>query len=145
MNEFQKRLTELLINNNLTQLKLGNAIGISSTAINGYFNENYYPALDVCKKLAKYFDCSINYILGLSENKENKNTNTNDFFTNFNKLMKETKLSIKKTLENLQMSEHNYYRWRDGQIPKTVNLVEIAEYFNVSVDYLIGYTRLHKD
>lgn len=36
------------------------------------------------------------------------------------------------------MSEYNYYRWRDGLLPKTVNLIDIAKYFDISVDYLLG-------
>ena len=36
------------------------------------------------------------------------------------------------------MSEYNYYRWKAGLFPKTINLIDIEKYFDVSIDYLVG-------
>ena len=36
------------------------------------------------------------------------------------------------------MGEYDYYRWKDGMFPKTINLITIAKYFDVSVDFLVG-------
>ena len=60
------------------------------------------------------------------------------FFENFNKLIKTSGISIVQTMKNLKMSEYNYYRWRDGLLPKTINLIDLAKYFDVSVEYLLG-------
>lgn len=138
MNNFQERLQDLLIENNLSRLQLANAIGISSTTINGYFNKNYFPQIEIAIKIAKYFNCSLDYLFGLSDNIEIVNNNECDFITNFNNVIKTNNLSIAKAMKELNMSEFNYYRWRDGMFPKTNNLLEIAQHFDVSLDYLVG-------
>ena len=138
MNDFQERLKELLVKNNLSRLQLSKILNISSTTINGYFNNNYYPKIEIAISMSIYFDCSLDFLFGLSDIKNNASHNNNTFFENFNNLIKLSGISIAQTMKNLKMSEHNYYRWRDGLLPKTVNLIDIAKYFDISVDYLLG-------
>ena len=80
-------------------------------------------------------------MFGLSDEKDCNDTNKNTFIENFHNLIKENNQSIAKTLSDLKMSEYNYYRWKKGMFPKTSNLLEIAKYFDVSIDYLIGDTK----
>ena len=138
MTEFEERLSELLEENNLSRLKLANIINITSTTINGYFNKNYYPTIDIAIKMANYFNCSLDYLFGLTDKRNKVNLNNQDFLHNFNLLLNENKLSISKAMKNLQMSEYNYYRWKKGMFPKTNNLVDIAKYFGTSIDFLVG-------
>ena len=138
MNEFQERLNELLEDHKMSRLQLSKELGITSTTVNGYFNYGYYPQIDIATKMSKFFNCSLDFLYGLSDNIENLNIDTGKFFDKFNNLIKESKISIAKTLKDLKMSETNYYRWRNGLLPKTINLLEIAKYFNASIDYLIG-------
>ena len=51
--KFKQRLEELLKENGLNRLRLANKIGVWSTTINGYFNNTYYPRIDVAVKMAK--------------------------------------------------------------------------------------------
>ena len=138
MNEFQERLQELLVDNNLSRLQLAKALNISSTTINGYFNNDYYPEISIAVKIANHFNCSLDFLFGLSDISDFSNRNNNSFFENFNNLIKESGISISKTMKNLKMSEFNYYRWRDGLLPKTVNLIDLAKYFDVSIEFLLG-------
>ena len=140
MNNFQERLKELLEDNNLSRLQLAKILNISSTTINGYFNKNYYPNIEIAVAMSKYFNCSLNFLFGLTDDKKNFDKSNNAFFENFSMLIKENKISVAKTMKNLNMSEYNYYRWRDGLIPKTVNIIDIAKYFDVSIDFLLGNT-----
>ena len=140
MNDFQERLKELLEDNNLSRLQLAKNLKISSTTINGYFNKNYYPNIEIAVAMSKYFNCSLNFLFGLTDDKKILNKSNNTFFENFSMLIKENKTSIAKTMKNLNMSEYNYYRWRDGLLPKTVNIIDIAKYFDVSIDFLLGNT-----
>lgn len=138
MNAFQERLQDLLIENNLNRLQLSKIIGISSTTINGYFNNDYFPQIDIAIKMAEYFNCTLDFLFGLSEDESHITHNNKTFIENFDALLKERGLPIAKVLRELGMSEYNYYRWKDGKFPKTINLIEIAKYFDVSIDYLIG-------
>ena len=138
MNEFQERLQELLIENNLSRLQLAKRLNISSTTINGYFNNDYYPKIEIAIAMANLFNCTLDFLFGLSDVNDYSNRNNKSFFENFNKLIKIRDNSIAKTMKNLKMSEFNYYRWRDGLLPKTINLIDLAKYFDVSVEYLLG-------
>lgn len=138
MNEFQERLQELLEENNLSRLQLAKSLNISSTTINGYFNNGYYPNIEIAIKMANYFNCSLDFLFGLSDINDFSNRNNKTFFENLKSLIKSSGISIAQTMKNLKMSEYSYYRWRDGLIPKTINLIDLAKYFDVSIEYLLG-------
>ena len=138
--KFKQRLTELLKENGLNRLKLANKIGVSSTTINGYFNDNYYPRIDVAVKMAKEFNCSLDYLFGLDD--ENFDgfvvNNLNSFIQNFDILLKQNNLSIMGALKQMNLGEYDYYRWKKGMFPKTSNLIVIAKFFDVSLDMIVG-------
>ena len=137
-NEFQERLQDLLIENNLSRLQLSKQLGVTSETINGYFNRNLYPEISIANKMAKFFNCSLDYLFGLSEDIKNGDSNNLTFVETLDKLMKNNNLSIAKTMKYLNMSEYNYYRWKKGTKPLTSVLIVLAKYFNVSVDYLVA-------
>ena len=138
MNNFQERLQDLLIENELSRLQLAKRIGISSETINGYFNDNFYPKLSVAVKISKYFNCSLDYLMGLSEEYENHDKNNLSFIDTLKKLLKANHLSPEKLMKKLNLGETNYYRWQRGEnIPSITSLTLIAQYFDVSIDYLV--------
>lgn len=140
MNSFQESFKELLDFHNLKPHQFAKKLGISSSNINGYLNNKYYPQINIAIKMCKFFDCSLDYLLGLADEKKHKvnQQNNNSFFYNFSKLIKDNSNSIATTLKELKMSETNYYRWKTGKFPKTSNLIDIAKYFKVSIEFLIG-------
>lgn len=140
MNNFQERLNDLLMENNLSRLQLAKTLNISSTTINGYFNRDYYPQIDIAIKIANYFKCSLDYLFGLDDNEVNTNNNDKTFMDNLNFLLKDRKVTIAKAMRDMNMSEYNYYRWKAGLYPKTINLLELVKYFDTSLDFLIGNT-----
>lgn len=135
---FQERLQELIDDNNINKIVLAKKLDIPYTTIKGYFNDNRYPQINIATTLADYFGCSLDYLFGLSYEYTNKDKNKRTFFTNLDKLRKDFKLSVYRIMRDLKMSEYTYYRWKKGMYPKTLKIIEIAKYFNVSVDYLVG-------
>mgnify|MGYP004626789989 CR=1 FL=1 len=143
MNEFQESLQDLMIENGLNNSKLAKDLDISEDTISGYFVSGFYPKIDIAIKLADYFDCSLDFLLGLTDikNKEYKLANKNildNFNRNFAKILKNSNISNAQAMKTLKMGEYTMYRWRKGTFPKTVNLISIAKYLEVSIDYLLG-------
>lgn len=143
MNDFQERLQELLEERSLSRFQLAETLNITSTTINGYFNKNYYPAIDIALKFSKYFNCSLDYLFGLSNERHTKyHVRVDDVLINFNRnfkqLIKENNLTVAKAMRELGMSEYNYYRWQAGKFPKTYNLLTIAQTFEVGLDWLLS-------
>ncbi len=138
MNNFQETLQDLLQEKSLSRLQLSKQLGVSASTIDGYFTKGYYPSLKISNKLAKFFDCSLDYLFGLSDDRKNIKESKGDFIENFDMILRENQIPIARALREMNMGEYNYYRWKKGQMPKTSNLIEIAKYFGVSIDYLVG-------
>lgn len=139
MNEFQERLQDLLVENDLNRLQLSKKIGISFETLNGYFNKDFYPELSVAIKIADYFKCSLNYLMGLTDDYNSKEVNKLSFIDALKKLMKENNLSIEKFSKATHMSEANFYRWQAGKTkPAMTSLIAISQLFDVSIVYLVG-------
>ena len=48
----------------VSQQRLAAAIGVSQPSINKYENHNIEPEIEILKRIADYFDTSIDYIVG---------------------------------------------------------------------------------
>ena len=73
--KFSYRLTVLLDENNMTQTQLAKKIGTSNVTICRYLTCERIPRLDVVTKIASVFDVSLDFLLGLSDD---KNVQTSD-------------------------------------------------------------------
>ena len=60
------------------------------------------------------------------------------FYDIVNNLCKERKTTITRMAEDIGLSNAAPTSWRKGAVPKLTTLEKIAEYFDVSVDYLRG-------
>lgn len=60
------------------------------------------------------------------------------FYEIVNNLCKARKISITRMAEEIGLSNAAPTSWRRGSIPKLGTLTKISEYFNVSVEYLLG-------
>lgn len=135
-NEFQERLQDFLIEKDLSRLQLAKKINVNPETINGYFNDNLYPDIKIAKRIADYFGCSLDYLLGLSEQFNNRDKNNLSFIDTIKKLLKDNHKSVEKAMKEMNINESTYYRWQTGSVPHTSVLITLAKYFDVSVDYL---------
>ena len=61
------------------------------------------------------------------------------FAERLKELRKEKGLTQQKVADSLNISQPNYRRWESGERrPSVETLVMLADYFNVSTDYLLG-------
>lgn len=67
MNLLSKRLKELREEKGLTQTELGKALGFTQAAIAKWEAGTRSPNIDNMILLAKYFECSSDYLLGLED------------------------------------------------------------------------------
>ena len=75
--KFSDRLTVLLDENNMTQTQLAQKIGTSNVTICRYLTGERTPRIDVLTKIAYVFNVSLDYLLGLSEDKKVENSDEN--------------------------------------------------------------------
>ena len=61
------RIKELRIEAGLTQTELAAKLGFNQTAIGKYERSELEPNIETLKKLSKIFECSIDYLLGWTD------------------------------------------------------------------------------
>ena len=61
------RLRELRLENEQTQSDIANAIGVSRQVYSNYENEINQPSIEILIKLSKIFQCSVDYLIGFSD------------------------------------------------------------------------------
>lgn len=61
------RIKELRLSSDMTQYELAYRIGLNQTAIGKYERGELEPSISTLKKLSEIFECSIDYIVGHSD------------------------------------------------------------------------------
>ncbi|WP_278228469.1 helix-turn-helix domain-containing protein [Lactococcus lactis] len=75
----------------------------------------------------------------LINRKENMKKNNQKFAERLKELRKEKGLTQQKVADSLNISQPNYRRWEVGErSPSGETLIKLADYFDVSIDYLVG-------
>ena len=54
---------------NISQVDLANKLGITKQCVSNWENDNILPSIDMLVRLAKYFNVSTDFLLGLSHEK----------------------------------------------------------------------------
>ena len=67
MDKFSKRLKELRTEKNLSQMQLAKATGLSAGAIGFWETEKRIPNALAIITLAKYFNVTTDYLLGITD------------------------------------------------------------------------------
>jgi transcriptional regulator with XRE-family HTH domain len=137
MSVFAEQLKTLRKINGLTQKELAEKLKIKQNSHSDWENGKSEPNIEMLVRIADYFDVSLDYLLG----GKMKNI-TEEFSLCLKKLRMKRKLSQKQIAEELKISQQQYSKWEGGIItPNAETLVRLADYFDVSVDYLLGRKR----
>lgn len=138
--KFSEILKDLIDDKGLSLRKLAVESNVSSIQYSKYLR-GVSPTIDVAVRIADYFDCSLDYLFGLTENKLHKNFKHYDlsvFIPRYLNLLKENQITHWKFCQKYGMSESTIRRWKHGAIPRIENLMIIAYNLSSSIDYLVG-------
>lgn len=140
MSKFVERLKEMMADENLSQIGLSKKTGIIHTTLSGLLSKKHTPNYKSFISIMLYFDCSADYLLGLTEiHTEEKLYPPQPFNQNLRKILREKGVSQEKLKRDLSISGSVLFKWLKGIAqPSMHSLIELARYFDCSVDYLIG-------
>lgn len=98
--EFNKRLKQLRVERNLTQMDLAEILNLRPTTISNYESGRNEPTYDKLKILAEYFDITLDYLMGVTDDTfpisgKVINKETYEFSLLYNNLDKDSKNEIK--------------------------------------------------
>lgn len=135
---FLNNLKELLELRGMSMREFSNAVKINRRTIYRWF-ETRSPKPASLIKIADYFNCSIDYLLGRSDNinffPSIKRTN---FLSRYKILRDKSGFNDYKISSLCQMSSGTISNWKEDTLPEFEVLIKLCEIFDCSVDYLVG-------
>lgn len=136
----QEILSDLLIKENCSIRALSKKIKIESSQLVRYLNGTL-PNFSTAIIIANYIKCSLNYLYGIDEKyirtKQDIILDKYNFINKYLKLLKDNNTSHFKLSKKIAICETSLRIWKKHTIPSTNAVIEIANYFNVSIDYLV--------
>ena len=146
MNYLSKRLRECRTELGMSQPKFGEYLGLKPTSYPNYEKYDTFPCIEDLKKIAIVLDISLDYLCGRIDDKK-KLTDRFEIEGSipFNKRLKE--LRLQSNMTQLQMTEaiglhakSDYVDYERGnKKPLFHRLIALADLFDVSLDYLVGF------
>lgn len=125
------------------KVKRAAMIGISSTTYLNAYNYGIMPTVTSLIKIADYFSVSVDYILGETDNDSWVSTDHRATFAERLTELKDKRgiTSIYELAQRTHIHRNNFAQWlKCGYCPRVDDLLILANYFDVSVDYLLGRT-----
>lgn len=142
VSKFSERLKELIFDNKITIEKLSNDIDCNARSIYEWQSDNqkYLPSLKNLIKLADYFRCSLDFLLGIEGNNSLPNPKPRPLFSeHFRPAVESKGFTLHGLMKATQIDTNNFYKWINGKgEPSLDSLLRIAAVLDCSLDYLVG-------
>lgn len=140
--EFIEILEELLDDEEISMKELSNRIGVHNSVLYLYRNNNVLPSVKTAVKIANYYDCSLNFLMGLEIREKmcdyNFDYDCSKFYPRYSQLLKINDITHNALCDKISLNHSSLTLWKKGSVPNMDSLIKIAKYFDVSIDYLVG-------
>ena len=140
--KFQKFLKEEIDAQGLKKVQFAEAAGVSTSVIIRATVYQIVPSVKSLIKLADYLQVPIMYMLGETEDDSfSPAREPTTFFERLEHLTEEKGEKYSSVSHTMSFAPNAIYEWlRTNSLPSLDYLIELAKYFDVSVDYLLGRT-----
>lgn len=136
---FGERLAQLMFEKNLNDKQFSKAVGLSAATVCLWRTGRQNISLSNALKLANFFNCSLDYLVGRSENSaEYKAVDCPPFYSRLIEIMKSRNISRYRIVRETKLSDGNFYSWKKGGDPFIQSVIDLADYFDCTLDYLAG-------
>lgn len=143
MVKFSHRLRELLKEYNMTYNKLAKELNFSGSAQIYYWLQGMNnPNLENLIKIADYYNCSLDYLIGRIDFDERPIKSTKPlprFRDRLDEILKSKHVSKYRMIKDGVINFGNIGQWYTlNGSPNFDSLIKLGNYFNVTIDYLVG-------
>ena len=137
---FSECLQDMLIERAITVAELSQQSGVNVSRIYDYLSGKA-PATHNAIKIAQVLKCRLDYLFGFETQYEicDEYVLSSDCTKRFREAVEnsgKTRYRIAKDMGITQTQLSNWYLGK--QTPKLISLIDLADYFNCSLDYLVG-------
>ncbi len=139
---FQKRINELIEDQDCSKYQFASSVGIGREVITRATIYGIIPSLQSLTKIADYLNISITYLLGENDTSYfYKSDNPTTFSNRLEELAAEKGVKYSQIAHKMPFAYSYFYDWlRTNTVPSLEYLEALADYFDVSIDYLLGRT-----
>ena len=139
LSDFSERLSELMLESNLTTDRLGAVLGVNGSTVRRWKQGKRNISLDCALRLAEYFNCSLDFLVGRSETKLDFTPQPHlPFYERLREVMDERGITWYRIVKDGIVSDNNLSTWKNGASPYLQSVIDIADYLGCSLDYFIG-------
>ena len=140
MSKFVDNLKDLMKEAELTHEQLSKQIGCGHGCVSQWLTGSYFPKIQNIIRLTDFFQCSADYLFGRVEFSDYKDlTVVSSFPERYSSLIKEKGKTLYKIAVEMEIKNAYIYRWaKSDNAPNASGLILLADYFNCTIDYLIG-------
>ena len=119
---------------------LSRAVHCELHSVTKWLNGTFYPRYETLVALSDYFQTSVDFILGLTENDLSvRSANTIPFALRLKTILERQKKSRSSLAKELGVKTTTVSKWLEqSRMPEAVNLIKLAALFDVSVEYVTG-------
>ena len=144
--KFQNRILEIIDDEDCDKFELGRRAGISKPVMTRATLYGIIPTVPILIRLANHLNIPIAYLLGESDDKAFfKSDSPTTFHIRLEELKTERRTTYSKMASIMSFPCNYFYDWiRTKSLPSLEFLKPIAQYFKVSLDYLLGRTDYKK-
>lgn len=137
------RYEELRLDSEKSQSDIANVLSVKRNTYSKWENSINDMPLEFSNLLSNYYGTSMDYLLGLSYNRnytpERIEINYRTLCQRLLEQRKERNITQEDLSDKLGLTQRSYSYYESGErIPKTFKLLIIAQFYGVSVDYLLG-------
>ena len=142
LSKFAERLIDLIKENDLNAERLAKFLGIAPTVVRRWCLSNKDAYISSLVKLADYFDCSLDYLTGRSDIYIDYIPKECPPFMEWLPLvLKEKGKTTYQVFTQTRIKSSYFTSWRQGGKPLLSSLGVLADFLDVSLDYLVGRDR----
>lgn len=140
MNKFAENLSGFIAEKGMTYTAFGKAVGVSACRITEYIRNDKLPTVKTLLKIADYFGCSTDYLLGLDPYAELTFKPCPPFCERLTYLKTQyPDRTAQEIYTDAGISQSRYYDWLSGKRqPSVENLLKLAKHLDCRIDYLLG-------
>lgn len=145
-----KQLKLLRESRQKSQQEVCSALNIEQSTLANYENGKRIPKIEILIKIAEYYQCSVDFLLGIDKSGK---TDYANYQMDIQEFALDFKMRIRDLMAEQKMSDEDFakragfnYEEKDSylygnRIPSIEDLIKIAATLNVSTDYLLDISK----
>ncbi len=138
--KFSERLEDLIRDKGMDNKTFAREVGVPESCISYFINSLRMPTITTLVKIADYFNCSADYVLGITENTNSSFKVCPPFSERLQYLIEFYKYPSPKSFrKDLNLAKSRFNEWLKGaRVPSLDNIIKISEGLECSVDFVLG-------